>query len=102
LRDPSWFDPEIYSLLRSAGAAFCIYHLARQLSPKEVTAQFVYARLHGPGDAYQGRYDRQTLSGWAGAVSAWSGQGKEVYCYFDNDQNGYAAENALELQQMLD
>jgi uncharacterized protein YecE (DUF72 family) len=101
-RDPSWFDQEIYSLLSGAGAAFCIYHLAGALSPREVTAEFVYIRLHGPGNAYEGLYDRQTLSGWAGAISAWSGQGKTVYCYFDNDQNGYAPRNALELKAMLD
>jgi len=69
-RDPSWFDRDIYAALERARAAFCIYHLAGELSPKRITADFVYIRLHGPGDAYQGRYDRQTLYGWAGAISA--------------------------------
>jgi uncharacterized protein YecE (DUF72 family) len=101
-RDAGWFDQEIYSLLHGAGAAFCIYQLAGVLSPKEVTADFVYIRLHGPAEAYQGRYDTKALSGWAGAVSAWSGRGNTVYCYFDNDQNGYAAANAMELKAMLD
>lgn len=48
-----------------------------------------------------GSYDTQTLSGWAGAFSAWARQGKEVYCYFDNDQHGYAVQNALALQSMV-
>ena len=101
-RDPSWFDRETYAALESSGAALCIYHLAGELSPKQITADFVYIRLHGPGDAYQGRYDARTLSGWAGAASAWSRQGKEVFCYFDNDQNGYAVQNAMELLAMLE
>jgi uncharacterized protein YecE (DUF72 family) len=101
-RDHSWFDREIYSILEGYGASFCIYHLAGELSPKEVTADFVYIRLHGPGEAYQGRYNKESLSGWASASSVWSRQGKDVYCYFDNDQNGYAAQNAVELQEMLD
>ena len=100
-RDTSWFDREIYALLHGTGAAFCIYHLAGVLSPKQVTAEFVYIRLHGPGDAYQGRYDTKTLSGWAGAFSTWHRQGKEIFCYFDNDQAGYAAQDALRLQGML-
>ncbi len=100
-RDPSWFTSEIYDLLRKAEAAFCIYELSGTLSPKEVTADFVYIRLHGPEGAYEGSYDQQTLSGWAGAMSSWARQGKEVFCFFDNDQNGYAAQNARSLKEMI-
>ncbi|GAB4364130.1 MAG: DUF72 domain-containing protein [Methylohalobius crimeensis] len=100
-RDPSWFDDRIYRLLAEFNAAFCIYDLDGKLSPKEVTANFVYIRLHGPDGPYQGKYDTRTLCGWAGAISAWVAEGKEVYCYFDNDQAGYAVENALELKRML-
>lgn len=100
-RDPTWINTECYQLLRHYKAAFCIYHISETHSPKEITAPFTYIRLHGPEEAYEGRYDTQTLAGWAGAISTWRRQGKEVYCYFDNDQHGYAAENALKLQQML-
>jgi len=101
-RDPSWFDDDILELLRSHGAAFCVYHLAGRLSPKEVTADFVYVRLHGPGDKYEGSYDQETLSGWAGAFTSWARRGLDVYCYFDNDDSGYAAQNAVSLADMLD
>lgn len=100
-RDPSWFAKEVYEALCDKNAAFCIYELAGRLSPKEVTADFVYVRLHGPGDAYEGDYDAQTLAGWAGAFSSWARKGLDVYCYFDNDQKGYAARNALMLLDML-
>jgi uncharacterized protein YecE (DUF72 family) len=100
-RDPSWINDQTYQALAGCGAAFCIYEIAGYLSPKQVTADLVYIRLHGPGDAYQGSYDTRTLAGWAGAISAWAAQGKEVFCYFDNDEAGYAAQNALELQDML-
>lgn len=101
-RDTSWFDNSIYEILQEHDAAFCIYHLAGTLSPKRVTSNTVYVRLHGPGDAYQGQYDSQTLAGWVGAFSAWSRQGRHVYCYFDNDESGYAPQDALRLQPMLD
>ncbi|MBN2397463.1 MAG: DUF72 domain-containing protein [Deltaproteobacteria bacterium] len=100
-RDPSWFSDEIYQILANRGAAFCIYHLAGYLSPKEVTADFVYVRLHGPGGAYQGRYDEAALSGWVGTFSTWQDQGKEIFCYCDNDEAGHAARDALRLKEKL-
>jgi uncharacterized protein YecE (DUF72 family) len=101
-RDPSWFDDRVYALLEHHRCAFCIYELAGMPSPKELTADFVYVRLHGPGEAYQGSYDTRTLAGWAGAFSSWRSVGREVYCYFDNDEAGYAAGNALQLARMLE
>jgi len=101
-RDDSWWHPDVYKILKDANMALCIFDLAGTLSPKEITADFVYVRLHGPGAAYEGKYNSKTLTGWAGAFSAWEKQGKEIFCYFDNDQKGYAAQNALELAQMLD
>jgi uncharacterized protein YecE (DUF72 family) len=100
-RDPSWYEDEIFEMLKKNGAAFCIYELAGHMSPKEVTADFIYVRLHGPKGAYEGQYDTRVLSGWAGAFSSWAGQDKEIFCYFDNDQAGYAARDALRLQKMI-
>lgn len=101
-RDESWFCGEAYDALAAAGAAFCIYEIAGRQSPRKVTADFAYVRLHGPADeAYHGRYERQALGGWAGALSAWQREGLDVYGFFDNDEAGYAAQNALELQEML-
>jgi uncharacterized protein YecE (DUF72 family) len=101
LRDQTWINDRALDLLSRHGVAFCIYELDGYLSPLEVTADFVYIRLHGPGGPYQGRYDPRTLTAWAGTIAAWSRQGREVFCYFDNDEAGYAAQNALQLQDML-
>lgn len=100
-RDPSWFDPAVYATLAAHNAAFCIYHLNRSLSPREVTADFVYLRLHGPEGAYQGRYSDQELAGWAAAIRQWSEDGRDIYCYFDNDQAGYAVQDARQLQELV-
>jgi len=101
LRDRSWINARALDLLAAHGVAFCIYELAGYRSPREVTADFVYIRLHGPGAPYQGRYDPRNLAGWAEAIAAWSQQGREVFCFFDNDESGYAVRNALELQDLL-
>ncbi len=100
-RDPSWFGDQTAEALAEKGAAFCIYDFAGRRSPRTVTADFVYIRLHGPEGAYQGQYRDEALSGWAEAVSGWAGQGKDVYCYFDNDEAGYAVHDALKLKSMV-
>jgi uncharacterized protein YecE (DUF72 family) len=100
-RDSSWCQERVYDLLSEKRAAFCIYDFDRRQSPKKVTTEFVYIRLHGPEGPYKGQYDTSFLSGWAGAISTWVRKKKEVFCYFDNDQSGYAAQDALNLTGMI-
>jgi uncharacterized protein YecE (DUF72 family) len=100
-RDHSWMNPQTLKLLARNNAAFCIYDLDGFTTPLEITADFVYVRLHGPDGAYQGSYSDSALSAWADAFLDWQQQGHSVYCYFDNDQRGYAAVNARRLQQLL-
>ncbi len=100
-RDDTWWDEAVYQLLAGHNAAFCIYELDGRLTPKKNTADFAYVRLHGPEGPYLGKYDNQTLSGWAGSFTAFLNNCNQVYCYFDNDQEGFAAENAVQLDRML-
>lgn len=100
-RDPDWFKEDVYKILTNRNIAFCIYDFDKRLSPKKITADFVYIRLHGPGTPYQDPYSKKTLEGWAGAIHTWSIQGNKVFCYFDNDNRGYAAKNAQQLLEML-
>lgn len=100
-RDERWLTQAMYDLLRRYQAALCIYHLEGYLSPREVTSDMVYIRLHGPGEAYQGSYNTQDLAGWAVAISTWHRQGKQIYCYFDNDAEAAAPANATQLSEML-
>jgi uncharacterized protein YecE (DUF72 family) len=100
-RNPGWFDDRTYGLLAERGASFCVYDLDGRTSPKEITADFAYVRMHGPDGPYRGRYGAERLAGWAGTFSAWLREGLEVYCYFDNDEAGYAAQDALNLQQIM-
>ncbi len=100
-RDPSWFDDRVYEALASHRVAFCIYDLDGRQSPREVTTDLAYVRLHGPEGPYRGRYDDRALSDWARTIRAWAGQGKSVHCYFDNDEKAFAAQNAQRLKGML-
>lgn len=101
-RDRTWHCPEVYDLLNSHGAAFCIFDLSQQPSDKVTTADHIYVRLHGPKeDPYTGSYSSQDLAGWAGAFATWARQGKTVYCYFNNDKDGCAPHDALTLKAMV-
>lgn len=99
-RNSDWYRAEVYAVLKKHNCAFCIYELAGHMAPFEVTADFVYLRLHGPGNKYQGSYSDQALQKWAGECLKWS-QTKQVFVYFDNDQNAYAAFNALKLSELI-
>jgi uncharacterized protein YecE (DUF72 family) len=100
-RDPAWFEPEILEVLAAQGMALCLYEFAGQEAPLEVTAGFVYIRLHGPDGPYRGSYDAEALGIWAKRIAAWAGKGLDVYCYFDNDDRGFAPKNALRLKELL-
>jgi len=101
-RDPTWFGEETEQILSENGVAFCVYDFEGRQSPRSVTADFVYIRLHGPDGAYSGRYNNEQLKDWAEFVGECQQDGKDVYCYFDNDEGGYAALNALELQDLIE
>jgi uncharacterized protein YecE (DUF72 family) len=96
-RDRSWFAPAVYDILGRFGAACCVYNLGGWRSPIVATADFCYVRLHGPATPYAGRYDGRTLAAWARRIRAWAREGRDVYCYFDNDQEGNAPRDAQRL-----
>lgn len=101
-RDKSWINDSTLDLLKDHNIAFCIYDLAGYQSPLHITADFVYVRLHGPArEKYQGKYTEKQLSEWAERINNWQDDNLDVFLYFDNDQKGYAAHNAMELNEML-
>ncbi|MFZ0391179.1 MAG: DUF72 domain-containing protein, partial [Calditrichia bacterium] len=100
-RNEDWWNDKVYELLRRYNISFCIFELGGVQSPQVVTAETVYLRLHGPGAKYQGKYSEESLQKWKNSFLEWAKEGKEVYCYFDNDEKGYAAQNAIELWEMV-
>lgn len=100
-RDPSWWNEAVYHLLKIYRVSFCIFDLSTVLSPIVSTSELIYIRLHGPNHAYCGQYSQETLMKWAKKIKEWSDQNKTIYCYFDNDQSGFAIKNALGLKEIL-
>jgi uncharacterized protein YecE (DUF72 family) len=101
LRNKSWFDDRTFDLLRRHNAAMCLYDFEGLRPPEVITANFIYIRLHGPEVRYRGSYSQQFIESLANKICRWTDDGYDVFCYFDNDEAGYAAINALQLSQLV-
>ncbi len=100
-RNSTWEQPATYELLARHNIAHCAFDLAGYQSPIRLTADFAYVRLHGPGGKYQGSYSHEALTVWADRIRAWLNELTSVYIFFDNDDSGFAARDALRLKQLI-
>jgi uncharacterized protein YecE (DUF72 family) len=121
VRHESFKDPRFVRLLRKHNVALVIAESARRWPMlQDVTADFLYLRLHGDKQLYRSGYSNKALIRWAGRISTWS-QGREpsdalkvdptykpparlrpVYCFFDNtDVKLRAPADAKALMQKL-
>ena len=106
VRHPSYFDPAFYDLLRRHGCAFVVADTAGKFDyAEEVTASFVYVRLHGSQELYASGYTGEELDRWAARIRGWAapatGATRDVYVYFDNDARGRAPHDARGLAERL-
>jgi uncharacterized protein YecE (DUF72 family) len=97
LRHASWFTEAVAARLRDANVAVCIADAPDFPTWREVTADFVYVRLHGHTRKYASSYSAASLARWAADATAWHAAGRDVLVYFDNDAEGHAVRNARAL-----
>lgn len=119
IRHPSFFQPETATITKRHGVALCLSHSSEWPQVEQITAGFVYIRLHGPGEIYASEYTEDDLRRWARRIEAWRGGGepeepehisdldpprrkeRDVYVYFDNTAAGHAPRDALRLRELL-
>ncbi len=102
VRHPTYFCSEFYDLLRTHRCGFVIADTAGKFPyAEEVTADFVYVRLHGSEELYASGYTDAELDWWAEKVRAWRDSGRDVYVYFDNDAKVHAPFDAGRLAERL-
>jgi uncharacterized protein YecE (DUF72 family) len=103
IRHESFLDPSFIELLRARSIALVIAETAgRWPLYEDLTANFVYVRLHGDQELYRSGYSEEALERWAQRIRVWSagreppdarrisgaksrvGKARDVYCFFDN------------------
>lgn len=119
IRNDSFCDERFIALLRKYNAALVISDaVADWPYAEDMTADFTYMRLHGSEVLYGGEYTDAALDRWAQRVQTWGNGdepadakrigkaahktgGRDVYCYFDNDQKVRAPFDAARLMNRL-
>ncbi|ATS39717.2 MULTISPECIES: DUF72 domain-containing protein [Xanthomonas] len=119
VRHDSFCDPACMRLLRRHNVAVVVADTAGKFPYLEdVSADFVYVRLHGDAQLYASGYSDPALDRWAARIAAWAGGAepddaarvgararkramRDVYCYFDNDMKVHAPFDARGLMQRL-
>jgi len=101
-RSNSWATEETFRLLRRYGVGYCIVSAPGLSCCLEVTAPFVYIRMHGISSWYTYNYTELDLRWWRDRVQKFLDRQLDVYIYFNNDYRGYAPTNAIRLQELLE
>jgi uncharacterized protein YecE (DUF72 family) len=102
VRHPSYFTGEFAELLRAHDVGFVVADTAGKFPYAEtVTSRFVYVRLHGSRELYTSDYTDTELAEWAARIERWTGEGLDVYVYFDNDAKVHAPNDAVRLRERM-
>lgn len=122
VRHESYRDAAFVRLLRKHRIACCIADTAGVYpSLEDVTADFVYVRLHGGDTLYVSGYEPPQIEHWRARVAAWLAgsephdarraaprlpapirrSGRDVYVFFDNDVKVRAPFDAIALRDAL-
>jgi uncharacterized protein YecE (DUF72 family) len=119
IRHESFAVPEFIQLLREHGIGLVVADTVEWPLLMDVTADFVYCRLHGAEQLYASGYSDDALDLWADRVTAWTrGEdspngrfvsaryenipARDVYVYFDNDMKVRAPFDAKNLRDRVE
>ncbi len=101
-RHQSWYEEKIYEILKKYNAAWVIADSPRYPKAEEITADFVYIRMHGSKILFSSKYTKKELKDLAEKIKKWRKKNKDVFVYFNNDTQCFAVENAKILKKILE
>jgi len=120
IRHPSFLDPAFVALLRRHRVALVFADSVAWPYAEDLTADFVYLRLHGSEELYTSGYSDEALDHWAARIRLWARglepndarliapetraprhNARDVYVYFDNDAKVRAPVDARSLRAKL-
>ena len=99
-REESWFNEETYRVLIARNINLVVSDSSRFPSATVMTSDFVYVRFHGPKSLYSSSYTRKELLEWSKKIKGFL-RSFDVYCFFNNDNNAFAVENAFLLKDLI-
>ena len=99
-RHNSWFDDEVYKVMKEHEVTFCILSAPNSLKEDPVkTTDLVYVRFHGKQHWYKYLYSEEEMKEWADRLRTTNA--KQIYGYFNNDVGANAPQNAEQLARLL-
>lgn len=119
IRNDTFVSDEYMAILRKHKIASVVADTVEWPLLMDVTADFVYCRLHGSEVLYASGYDADAIETWARRVITWSQGGevsdgkrasprpapraaaRDVYVYFDNDAKVRAPFDAMALRKRI-
>ena len=120
VRHPSFLDPAFVALLRRHRLALVFADSVAWPYAEDLTADFVYLRLHGAEELYASGYSDEALDYWAARIKLWARglepndarliapemrpprrNARDIYVYFDNDAKVRAPVDAHSLRVKL-
>jgi uncharacterized protein YecE (DUF72 family) len=117
IRSDTFRDQAFVDLLRRYDVALVCADTVEWPRLMDLTADFVYCRLHGSEQLYASGYDAAALDTWAARVAAWASgdepkgadriggkarrRSRDVYVYFDNDMKVRAPFDARGLEERV-
>jgi uncharacterized protein YecE (DUF72 family) len=98
-RHKSWWRAGVYRAFAKSKITFCSVSAPRFPETLPPASELIYVRFHGRSRWYRHDYSTEELSSWAQRIA--SSPAQTAYLYFNNDREGYAIKNALELRGLL-
>jgi len=94
-RHDSWFDDEIFDLLKSRNIALCIADTDTIATPKKITADYGYLRLRRED------YADADVTGWSEFVREQNANWKDAFVYFKHEESGIGPKLAKQMMELL-
>jgi uncharacterized protein YecE (DUF72 family) len=94
-RNESWFDQEIFDLLKSRNIALCIADTDTISTPKQITADYGYLRLRRED------YMKADVEQWAEFVREQKSNWQEAFVYFKHEESGIGPKLARQMIELL-
>ena len=94
-RHASWFDEELFGLLKEHGRALCVADSEKLETPLALTADYAYFRLRDEG------YQPKDIEDWGLKIEGLRSRCKDIFVYFKHEEEGKGPAFARDLMKHL-